>query len=471
MDHCPDHHLSQARALVRAGRFDKAVPILQQAAEAFPHNTAVSTALANLWSDYAQPQQAIDWAVRAFRDAPESLHSALALTNAVYCKAVHGEKVADYLPVIKKLAALHDSSALLAKLSDLFWLIGEYERACGAAWQAVTLGPGDAGAQCAAVRAAYAEGSYDQAYDHLLAALELDPPAVWLDILDSFSAEISDIVRQSGREAQLAQWLDRQLAQHDGLNCVFPGPYAPWKVEDVMRQRQELIAKGLPSCALVTMVKSGTVSVSQIIQAGFQLSGAAYALINLRVIPSWARDFARGGAMYTTHLWATKYNIDALKEAGIRQVIVHVRDPRQAVLSLAHHYDRYRSYHPNLRIKRYFEYDVAGKIDLILDVDWPEYISWLKGWISAANEVTVHFLTFEEFVTDPEAYVEKIVTAYGGDGHQFDRTAALERVAEKDYHFRKGHLNEWRNVFTPKQIDLVNDTLPRDFIRLFNWSH
>src|SRR3546814_4250171 len=85
---------------------------------------------------------------------------------------------------------------------------------------------------------------------------------------------------------------------------------------DALALRASRLGRNLPSAAIVTLTKSGSVSVGAILASGFGLPTVTYSLITEAVVPSWAWDFAMGGACYVTHLRPTADSIEQLKLAG-----------------------------------------------------------------------------------------------------------------------------------------------------------
>jgi hypothetical protein len=93
------------------------------------------------------------------------------------------------------------------------------------------------------------------------------------------------------------------MSEYSDINTLCD--QSPGAASRARKLRAENIEKGLPSIAVATIGKAGTVSVASIFNSGFELPGFAYSLIDLGVIESWARDFTRGDAFYTTHLRPT----------------------------------------------------------------------------------------------------------------------------------------------------------------------
>jgi hypothetical protein len=100
----------------------------------------------------------------------------------------------------------------------------------------------------------------------------------------------------------------------------------------------------------------------------------------------------------------------------------------------------------------------------------PEVLAWIEGWIRARDKLTLHFTTFEEFVTDKNRFLDKIIAYYGGDSRYFRRDLAVTERAGIDYHRRKGQVDEFRACLTPQQLKWVNMAIPNHFWDLFGWQ-
>jgi hypothetical protein len=209
--------------------------------------------------------------------------------------------------------------------------------------------------------------------------------------------------------------------------------------------------------------------VLNILGSGFRLPTVLYSLVNLRVVVPWLADFLRGGALYGTHLLPSSRNIDLFAAGGVERVIVHVRDPRQVVISLMEHARLYPSeVLPSARER--LGVHSANRVETAIREFLPGVVAWIKGWVDAREKLTVEFTSFEEFVRGPNEFVDRLVALYGGDTRYFDRQAALTESPMAEYHRRRGKTDEWRQCFNAGQIEHVNAQIPDDLWKLFGWA-
>ena len=194
-------------------------------------------------------------------------------------------------------------------------------------------------AACQRFMATYLAQRFDAAVDIFLGALSADPGGAFRHFATFATGQLSQALIESRRIDEVAARLDAMIADHPHMHLICSEE--PERIGSLLATREENIRKGMPSVVVAAMGKSASTAVGNIFHSGFDLPTFAYSLHHMRVIDSWARDFARGGASYTTHLDPSRDTVARLKRAGISRVIVHVRDPRQALVSIVHHFDKY----------------------------------------------------------------------------------------------------------------------------------
>ena len=94
----------------------------------------------------------------------------------------------------------------------------------------------------------------------------------------------------------------------------------------------------------------------------------------------------------------------------------------------------------------------------------------MKGWVDARTHLDINFTTFEEFVSNQDRFIERVVSIYGGSTAYFDKAAAITEHGGIDYHRRKGSIDEWRTRLSPGQVDAINALIPDEFWDLFGWE-
>ena len=340
-------------------------------------------------------------------------------------------------------------------------------KAAGVLRQTVKVWPNDAETWMAASIAACEREDLQEAYDCVRQAFELDPVPPLRAVVGDFGQRFASIVNTLNKNDEIADYLSELAGHHEDLNVVPPWPTPEAKLA-VQRFRRTARDRGLPSVLLVTQPKSASTSVGHIFFSGFRLPTIQYSLINVRVISPWLEDYLRGGACSVTHLQPSPRNIELLVASGARSVIVHVRDLRQWVISATEHARLYAGLTlPSERERRRAGF--ATMLDFVIE-GLPDMIGWIEGWVKAREKLTVHFTTFEEFISNRDQFLDRMLLYYGGDVQFFDRENVSHEHPGVDYHRRLGSITEWKTVLTRGQIETINRLIPNEFWKLFGWE-
>lgn len=180
-----------------------------------------------------------------------------------------------------------------------------------------------------------------------------------------------------------------------------------------------------------------------------------------------------------THLSPSRTNlIEIAAHAKLRKMMVHVRDPRQAMISLYHRFSKAEilQHNPLLALhsdipEGYYDWSTERQIDWQIDHWLPELIAWIKGWADAPREAwfttTILYTSFERMVSEPEAFFQEILGFYQIDSSLFD--APGRPTTEGDRNFRRGEVDEWRRILTPQQARRASDLIPDEIFDRFGW--
>ncbi len=445
----------------------------------------------DIYGDYAclwqivvrYPQSARGWAeyARRFAQRRDWTNCRLALS-----KALAWPKRPDVATALAMLAALR-ALAISQQLARVEWrawtkrlpdeldthpLVADLMLWTGTPKRATALLPSlvrnqqpDAERCISAANIVYEQDNWAEAYRYWREAFEIDLPRALRSAIVDHSARLNQILNETDRADELADWLTAQSKDHEGVNLI-PPLWSPESEQTARALRERAMERGLPSVLLVSHAKAASASVANLFGSGFDLAPAIYSLIACRVVAPWLADYLRGGACYVTHLIPSERNIALLAAGGAPNVIVHVRDLRQLVVSAAGHIQKYAAdTPPSLRFAGGLQ-DIAGAI---IEQQCAEAITWMDGWVKARSKLNIAFTTFEEFVSDRDAFVDRILSLYSGDRRYFDRERALREQAGIDYHRRSGRTDEWREILTPDQVERINRRIPDQFWQLFGW--
>lgn len=174
------------------------------------------------------------------------------------------------------------------------------------------------------------------------------------------------------------------------------------------------------------------------------------------------------------HFDASEENLSVLKEK-LPKLIVHVRDPRQAIISWTHHLNKIQHSQEALNYfllslpTNYFELSFMEQLEWQIDNYFPVCIKWIEEWIEASKDesLKILFTTYESFTENPEKFFKNIFDFYG---ITLD-VGKLPSLPKKEaFHFRKGENEEWKKVMSKSQQEKVTRMLPKELFTKFNWK-
>ncbi|MEO1192703.1 MAG: tetratricopeptide repeat protein [Pseudomonadota bacterium] len=244
-------------------------------------------------------------------------------------------------------------------------------------------------------------------------------------------------------------------------------------------RRNAAMLAGMPPMLITTLPKSASESIWNRLAEGLAL---AQSHISMGLFPDCcilgprARTFAQGGVIAKEHIAATTHNLAMLSRSGVRRVLVHLRDPRQATVSWAHFVKEDVSMRLLAPIWRRIVPPasvLAGGLQETLDWSIDHYlplqIDWVRGWIEAGKgtDIEVLFLDFEGFKSDENAYFSQVLRFFAIDPQAFrqDLSAQAETV-----HLRRGETDEWRGAMNSKQQARAAALLPDVMVERFGWQ-
>lgn len=244
-------------------------------------------------------------------------------------------------------------------------------------------------------------------------------------------------------------------------------------------RRNEAMLAGLPPMLITTLPKSASESIWNRFAEGL---GLAQSHISIGLFPDCcilgprAADFAQGGVISKEHVAATEHNLKMLRQAGIRRVLVHLRDPRQAVVSWAHFVRDdvsmrllapiWRKIVPPASV-------LAKDLDAVVDWSVEHYLKlqmdWIRTWIAAEGgeeAPEILFLDFESFKRDPDDYFDRVLAFFRIAPGAFDRTRGAQA---EDVHLRRGETEEWRSVLSRAQQARALEIMTPELCARFGW--
>ncbi len=189
---------------------------------------------------------------------------------------------------------------------------------------------------------------------------------------------------------------------------------------------------------------------------------------NNLIVRSEFRRLVFFGGVAKDHLPALTQNKLQIRRY-LDRMAVHVRDPRQVSLSWLHHLERLFQADDvdTLELfdvelpKDFFDREQNDQIDWMLEYHYPACLRWIEGWLDAEAEEAftprMLFTRYEDFRNDREAYFARLLDFFEIDASKFHDPDITPKSST--HHFRKGLVDEWREVFTPAQKERANRLL------------
>lgn len=200
-------------------------------------------------------------------------------------------------------------------------------------------------------------------------------------------------------------------------------------------------------------------------------------------------EFVQGGCISHSHIPATPFNC-ALIDENLDRMILHIRDPRQALLSYFNFMEPrikseisaapvvakdpygtiWRFQKETYTSKNWFQLSTSDKISVLIDGLYVDLLKWLDGWLQAVprfKHTKILITSHSELIRDDCALFNRVIEFYG-----FSPELFLYRAIEKSakHNFRLGSHDEWRRVFDPTQQKKVTDMLPHEWRERFGWN-
>ncbi len=237
--------------------------------------------------------------------------------------------------------------------------------------------------------------------------------------------------------------------------------------------------RGVPGIVVASLPKSGTRFIANTLCVG--LSAPQTFVIprffNTNIIARKLKQVMTGGLIAVDHLRPTARTIAALREAGVRRLVVNIRDPRQAALSLLQ-----------------FLIDKAAEIPSMTQTerDWiresgttagagflnqyrmqvETQAAWIADWVELQRsliDVAIDFTTFEAMRADTGAFMDALLDRLGVPSARFDSSVRDLPLAGLAEHFRRGETEEWRRIVPADQHQALFHALPADLTDRFGW--
>jgi tetratricopeptide (TPR) repeat protein len=225
---------------------------------------------------------------------------------------------------------------------------------------------------------------------------------------------------------------------------------------------------------LTTMPKSGSEYVWMALTTGLNLRPARISSADrIEVVDREALDrISKGGFVSHGHIPYIEANSVLLSNHADR-LVVHVRDPRQALISWINYLDHrdVKNLPSRTPWGKSAEERFKTQMDYFIGGFYSDQIAFLRGWMDADRDADfmprILFTRQEDLRQDPRQFFQRILNFYEIQPDLF-RFPDPPKAGER--HFRRGETDEWRSVLQPKHIDLMQAMLSDDMLEHFGWS-
>jgi hypothetical protein len=183
----------------------------------------------------------------------------------------------------------------------------------------------------------------------------------------------------------------------------------------------------LPPVFIAALPKSGSIYIQRALRRSLQvtvghiatsgLSGSSFRHSNLL-------RFRKGNVVSREHLQPRAFLVGLLAAQGVDRMVVHVRDPRAAIVSWARHMDRNLTrrglWSVALSCERqmpsaYQDWEFDQRLRWQIENMLPAFVAWIEGWLELAAtcpEMKFLITDYLEFARENRAFIEKLLTFY-----------------------------------------------------------
>jgi Sulfotransferase domain len=226
---------------------------------------------------------------------------------------------------------------------------------------------------------------------------------------------------------------------------------------------------------LITLPKSGSMYLYHTLQLSYDLKTFPHfggEFPNVELNRNLVHELLVARGISQTHIAPSRHNLIVMNHFFDRAV-VHVRDPRQALLSWVHSAELLMR--DSVLDHQLFGFDasffnapLSERIDREVDRFYPHLIEWLHSWMTELRDRSrscLYLLTsHEQMVGNPPAMAMKLAYFFNLPPRD------LIFPDNKTSHFRVGKTDEWREAFTLSQQERVNALLTDELRKFYGWD-
>jgi hypothetical protein len=243
-----------------------------------------------------------------------------------------------------------------------------------------------------------------------------------------------------------------QAAYHFDRSGTYPssGGFRPFPDHQSdsfeLHRRQDLAReRGIPSLLIAAMARSGSASLVQTLATALDVPVMRISS-HRQIVPRWLNCFSSGGAILHDHFGALPYNLKTLRESGVRQIFVRVRDPRAAAASAV-----------GLSNRKFGGPDDIDYESQMIQTCAQFLIPWIAGWMAAQADFEIHWLVDPPSATAKMA--REVIVALAPQYPALAQYLGAD-IAQVTANLVTGDEDAWRKQISPRGQNRLWDAMP-----------
>lgn len=221
---------------------------------------------------------------------------------------------------------------------------------------------------------------------------------------------------------------------------------------------------GYPVIPHFSIMKSASSYASSVLARAWNVPAGVVSVDHTPGFPAWMRFAAQYPIALHDHTIPSDDGMEIYRQAGVSRFVLQVRDPRQWVLSLAHHLIDSPTRSANSELSAlHQDQGFEAMMDRLIETFGVAYSDWAKLWRRHRRRgATLGFFKHETLAADPHRFFDEMLQFMEAPGVLHDQIHAaldganLER-SEGGLNYRSGQTEEWRSVLTKRQVERLSE--------------
>ncbi|MDO8289824.1 MAG: sulfotransferase domain-containing protein [Parvibaculum sp.] len=220
-----------------------------------------------------------------------------------------------------------------------------------------------------------------------------------------------------------------------------------------------------PNIPFFAFPKTGSSFVTSTFSTALDIPFGITSVEGRHAVPAWSKLFTSGPGVLHDHLWMNKANSAIFLTAKFERMIVHVRDPRQIIISIAHHVPESPTTAQIFGDVRVSDLKSRSPAEIIQNViDRGQFISaynrWLEDWLEERHKFRIMISRYEVMNEDVHKFFHDVLKFCNADQDAVATTMTYldnqsDKERGKNFNFRAGSSDEWKDVLSDQQKDAI----------------